>query len=88
MKSVNTHVPQTEEELLAGRYAAELQGVRPYLDAEISSLQKSVVNSVLTAINSNSLTPDLALSKWHEYMAFDKLSKRLTSKQNSFKQAT
>lgn len=87
MRSVVITSPPSEEELRAGRYAAELSGVKPYLDAEISSMQKSIVNSVTTAINSGTLTPDLALSKWHEYMAYTKLANRLTSKQNSFKQA-
>lgn len=67
----------TPEELGVIRYGAQIAALKPYMDAEIDTLQKSVVNSVISAVNSNTLTADIALSKWHEYLAYSKIGRRL-----------
>lgn len=64
------------EDLGAIRVGATAQNFKPYLDGEIEALQKAVVNSVLSAVNNGTLTPDMALSKWMEYIAYKKLSQK------------
>lgn len=71
-----THVMPSPEDLGLIRHGAEVAQMKPFLDAEIISMQKAVVSSVLTAVNSGTLTPDIALSKWMEYVAYQKLTQR------------
>lgn len=66
-----------QEELTAIRLGAEMQNMKPYLVNEIDAMQKAVVNSVLAAVNGGSLTPEMALSKWMEYIAYMKLTQRV-----------
>lgn len=67
----------TSNELSAIRHGAEIQSMKPYMDAEIISMQKAVVSSVLQAVNDGSLTAEKALSKWMEYIAYQKLLQKL-----------
>lgn len=67
----------TPEDLGAIRSGAELQSVKPYMDAEIAGLQKAVVSFVLSAVVNGTLTPEIALSKWVEYISYTKLSQKL-----------
>jgi hypothetical protein len=68
------------EDLAAIRQGAELQSMKPYFDAEIANLQRAVVSSVLSAVNRGELTPEMALSKWMEYIAYAKLDQKLGQK--------
>ena len=65
------------EDLATIRHGAELQNMRPYMDTEITSLQKAVVSFVLAAVNNGTLTPEIAMSKWIEYVSYTKLSQRI-----------
>lgn len=64
------------EELGLIRHGAEIQQMKPYMDNEIAGMQKAVVSSVLAAVNNGSLTAEIALSKWMEYIAYQKLIQR------------
>lgn len=59
------------------RQGAEIQSMKPYMDAEIESMQKAVINSVLAAVNNGTLTTEMALTKWHEYISYFKLGQKL-----------
>lgn len=59
------------------RVGAEIQSMKPYMDAEISGMQKAVVSSVLAAVNNGTLTMEMALTKWHEYISYYKLNQKL-----------
>jgi len=65
------------DDLNAIRQGAELQNLKPYMDTEIGGMQKAVVSFVLSAVNKGELTPDMALSKWVEYIAYFKLSQKI-----------
>ncbi len=65
------------DDLNAIRQGAELQNLKPYMDTEINGMQKAVVSFVLSAVNKGELTPDMALSKWVEYIAYFKLSQKI-----------
>ncbi len=65
------------DDLNAIRQGAELQNLKPYMDTEIGGMQKAVVSFVLNAVNKGELTPDMALSKWVEYIAYFKLSQKI-----------
>lgn len=67
----------TEENLFAIRTGAEIQSFKPYMDSEISSMQKAVVSFVLAAVNSGTLTSEVALTKWIEYISYLKLQQKL-----------
>lgn len=58
------------------RLGAEIQSMKPYMDAEIEGLQRAVVSSVLSAVNNGSLTQEMALTKWHEYISYTKLKQK------------
>lgn len=66
-----------EEDLGAIRLGAELQNMKPIIGAELSMMQKAIINSVLSAVNSGQLTPEMALSKWMEYIAYQKIIQRI-----------
>lgn len=66
----------SSSELFQIRSGAEIQQMKPYLDNEIAAMQKAVVSSVLAAVNNGSLTSEMALSKWMEYIAYQKLSQK------------
>ena len=68
------------EDLALIRQGAEIQNFKPYIDDEVASMQKAVVNSVLGAVNSGTLTPEMALSKWMEYIAYLKLNQKFDQK--------
>lgn len=70
------------EELYTIRLGAEIQQFKPYMDNEIAVMQKAVVSSVLAAVNSGTLTPDIAMSKWMEYIAYQKLSQKFDQRIN------
>lgn len=65
-----------DTDLTALRVGAEIGGMKPYIDVEVASLQKAVVNSVLSAMNAGELTPDMAQQKWVEYLSYTKLSQK------------
>lgn len=69
-----------EKDLSKIRHGAEIQQFKPYLDNEIVAMQRGVVSSVLSAVNTGTLTPEMALSKWMEYIAYLKLTQRLDQK--------
>lgn len=62
------------------RLGAEMQNMKPYMDNEISSLQKSVVSFILSAVNAGTLTPEIAMSKWVEYVSYSKLQQRINQR--------
>lgn len=66
-----------ENDLSAIRIGAELQNMKPYMDSEIAGMQKAVVSFILAAVNNGTLTPDIALSKWVEYISYQKLGMKL-----------
>lgn len=68
------------EALQAIREGAEISAMKPYIDSELGSMQRAVVSSVLAAINKGCLTPEMALSKWMEYIAYVKLNQRIEQK--------
>lgn len=65
------------EELSAIRQGAELQSVKPYIDNDIAGMQKAVISFVLNAVNNGTLTPEIAMSKWVEFVSYTKLQQRL-----------
>jgi hypothetical protein len=65
------------EDLSAIREGAKIQSMKPYMDNEISGLQKAVISFVLAAVNNGTLTPEMALSKWVEYVSYVKLQQKL-----------
>lgn len=65
------------EELSIIRHGAELQNMKPYMDNEISSMQKAVVSFILAAVNNGTLTPEIAMSKWVEYVSYQKLGQKI-----------
>lgn len=65
------------EDLGAIRIGAELQSVKPYMDSEIFSMQKAVVSFILTHVNAGTLTPEMAVSKWVEYISYTKLQQKI-----------
>lgn len=67
----------TAEDIGAIRQGAELNAVKPYLDNEIAGMQRAVVSSVLNAVNKGELTPEMAMSKWMEYIAYYKMSQKV-----------
>lgn len=68
------------EELSAIRHGAELQNMKPYMDNEIEQLQKAVVSFILASVNSGTLTADIALAKWIEYVSYSKLQQKLNQR--------
>lgn len=66
-----------EQELSAIRQGAEIQALKPYMDNEIAILQKAVVSFILASVNNGTLTPEIALSKWIEYVSYFKLQQKL-----------
>lgn len=64
------------EDLAAIRSGAEIQSMKPYMDSEISNMQRAVVSSVLVAVNNGTLSAEMALSKWMEYIAYVKLNQK------------
>lgn len=62
------------------RTSAEMAQLKPYMDTEVAAMQKAVVNSVLAAVNSGTLTPEMAMSKWMEYVAYHKMTQRFSQK--------
>lgn len=76
------------EKLAEVRYGAELQNFKPYIDNEITSMQMAIENSVLTAMNNGSLTAEMALTKWIEYLSYRKLGQRFSQKIQQGKTAT
>jgi hypothetical protein len=62
------------------RVGSELQNIKPYIDHEVANMQRAVVNSVLSAVNSGELTPEMAMAKWMEYIAYMKLNQRFAQK--------
>lgn len=70
---MGTALSPTPEELGLIRSGAEIQNMKPYINNEVAALQKAVVSSVLSAVNSGTLTPEIAMSKWMEYVAYQKL---------------
>lgn len=65
------------EDLSAIRIGAEIQSIKPYMDNEINGMQKAIVSFILAAVNTGTLTSDIALSKWIEYVSYTKLSQKL-----------
>lgn len=61
------------QDLHAVRHGAELANIKPYLDVEIQAMQKVIVSNVLSNVNAGTLTPEIAMSKWMEYIAYQKL---------------
>lgn len=70
------------EELGTIRKGAEMQNMKPYLDNEIAGMQKAVVSSVLAAVNNGNLTAEMALSKWMEYISYQKLLQKFEQRIN------
>lgn len=65
------------EDLGAIRRGADYQQMKPQLDNEIETMQKAVVSFVLAAVNNGSLTPEIALTKWVEYISYQKLQQKI-----------
>jgi hypothetical protein len=65
------------EDLAAIRHGAELQSIQPYMEHEINGLMKAVVSFVLGAVNTGSLTPEVAFAKWVEYVSYVKLQQKI-----------
>lgn len=68
-----TYDAPNPSELSVIRQGVEISQIKPYLDSEIDAMHKAVVNSVLAAVNGGSLSAEMALSKWMEYIAYHKL---------------
>lgn len=68
------------EDLSAIQLGAKLQGTLPYFEEEVNNMQNAIVNSVLTAVNNGALTPDMAMSKWMEYIALRKLQQKFNQR--------
>lgn len=65
------------EDIQAIRHGETIQSLKPYMDNEISGMQKSVISFVLAAVNNGSLTPEIALTKWIEFISYQKLQQKL-----------
>lgn len=70
------------EDLSAMRTGVELAAMKPYIDAEVDAMQRAVVNNVHQMVNDGTLTPEIALSKWMEYIAYRKLNQKFLQKIN------
>lgn len=70
----------TSEDLAHIRTGAELSQMAPYVNSEVAGLQKAVVSAVLHAVNEGTLTPEMALSKWMEYIAYLKLNQKFSQR--------
>jgi len=68
------------EDLAAMRIGVEMDTIRPYVEAEVNEMQKFVVNTVTSLVNAGTLTPEIALAKWMEYIAYRKLLQRFDHK--------
>lgn len=68
------------EELAVMRTGAELQNLQPYMNSEIIGMQKAIVSFVLSAVNNGTLTPEIAMSKWVEYIAYQKLNQKISQR--------
>lgn len=68
------------EDLANIRTGAELSQMAPYVNNEVAGLQKAVVSTVLRAVNEGTLTPEMALSKWMEYIAYLKLNQKFSQR--------
>lgn len=68
------------EDLAQIRTGAELSQMAPYVNSEVAGLQKAVVSTVLHAVNEGTLTPEMALSKWMEYIAYVKLNQKFSQR--------
>lgn len=64
------------QDLQAIRHGAELANIKPYLDVEIQAMQKAIVSNILSNVNAGTLTPEIAMSKWMEYIAYQKLNNK------------
>lgn len=71
------NIAPTPQDLGLIRNGAKINEMKPYLDSEILNMQKAVVSSVLAAVNNGTLSAEMALSKWMEYIAYQKLSQKL-----------
>lgn len=58
-----------EDDLARIREATAIQGLLPYLEAEVARMERALENRVLTALRNGTLTPDDALHAWMEKSA-------------------
>ncbi len=68
------------EKLAQQRIAGEYQQMLPALTVEIEGMKKALVNSVMSDLTSNRLTPEIALEKWVEYAALVRLLQKFESR--------
>jgi hypothetical protein len=66
----------TPEQMSTIRRGAEMSNMLPYISSEIEGMMKSVQNKVFVAIANGTLTPEMAVSTWHEMAAYRNLLKR------------
>lgn len=60
---------------------ARLQGFLPYLEDAIAKMQLAVVNRAKTAQTQGTLTSDLALALWMEFLANERLLARMGARE-------
>lgn len=69
-----------EDELASISTGVKLQGMLPYLSAELEAYKSSIENKVLMEIEKGTLTPDKALFYWMQLVAQKRLLQRLQMK--------
>jgi len=70
----------TPEQLGFIKDGADLQNVLPHIRADVETIQKGIVNGVMSSINKGELTPEIAQQKWIEYTAYTRLLQKMEQK--------
>lgn len=74
MKTIETQ--DMAQIIISGRIASAM----PDLEAEIEAMAKTTKSKAFQAIRKGTLTPDEALTLWHEMHSYDRLLQRMRSK--------
>lgn len=74
---------QEARELGEIAHLARFQGMLPYIEDAIGKMQQAVVARAKTHQTNGTLTGDLALALWMEYLANEKLLSRLGSRERA-----
>jgi hypothetical protein len=62
--------PPSDEDLIQMQAGQRLKGLLPELEANIGKGQKRITTMAETLISRGELTPEKAVSLWHEYHAY------------------
>jgi hypothetical protein len=62
------------------RVGAELQNYAPFINDDLDKMKRRVVSQVMMQIDKGELTAEGALSRWHEFVSYERLSQRVNKK--------